>query len=495
MPPPKPTISSVVIIALMGLTVSIAALLVMNTSGSTASHSVTLISLIGGMLCVAGAVGMQLRKSFAYWMAIVGLVMIAILKVAAMFTVGFQWKSSVWAILALLLALEAVARVLGWLEDDKAPQVEGKSMVHDYLNASMYAKHDLEKMVRESPRQAVGNLTSALKSNKEQIRSGAARMLATMGSASALPGTLKALASDDYFVRSGAIGGIKTAMEATPDDVFRCGVFDPLVAFLSAKASDGMLQTEVPSLLLTLDRQKAESILKSESLLTLDSEWLPATLDALTAAAALPPLETIRRLLTDLESGRFEFWHPELAHAAILRALMAIGAPEAEETLRRVIMEKPVLADKASRMLLELHGIDPMDVYLRLLDRVERSGIGSLAEAEQNFFAVMVFTAECDNGGIQQYFTNSSAEHARQALRALQVIDAPNAADLLRKVMMLFGKQGPPEDRDERLRRIDLMAPGFFEEVDRLQDEAKADERGLETLLNFYLLEHADSFS
>ncbi|MES2475948.1 MAG: DUF4375 domain-containing protein [Verrucomicrobiota bacterium] len=487
-----------VIIALMGLTAAVAGLLVMNAPGSSASHLHLLfarISLIGGTLSVVGAVGMLLRKSFAYCLAIAGLVMIAVLKVAAIFTVGFQWKSSVWAALALFLALEAVARVLGWLEDDEAPQVEGNSIVHDYLNASMSAKHALEKMVRESPSQAVRNLTSALTSNKDQIRSGAARMLAAMGSASALPGTLKALASDDYFVRGGAIGGIKTAMEATPDDVFRRGVFDPLAAFLSTKTAGGMLHTEVPSLLLTLDRKQAESILISESVLTLDSEWLPAILDALTAGAALPPLETIRRLLSDLESGMFEFWHPELAHAAILRALMAIRAPEAEETLRRVIKEKPTLADKASRMLLELHGIDPMDVYLRLLDRVEGSGIESLAEVEQNFYAVMVFTAECDNGGIQQYFTNTSSEHARQAFRALQVIDAPNAADFLRKVMMLFGKQGPPEDRDERLRRIDLMAPDFFEEADRIQGEAKADERGLETLLNFYLLENVNSFS
>ena len=365
-------------------------------------------------------------------MAIVGLVMIAVLKLAATFTIGFQWKSSVWAVLALLLALKAVARVLGWLEEDEAPQVEDKSMVHDYLNASMSAKHDLEKMVRESPRQAVGNLTSALKSNKDQIRSGAARMLAAIGKCISPSRHIESSCFGRLFRQS---RGDWRDKDRYGSDSGRCFPMWSFRSPCSISIGKGFRAACFMRKCLRSSSHWIEktpnSILKSESVMTLDSEWLPATLDALTSEAALPPLETIRRLWTDLESGRFDFWHPELAHAAILRALMAIRAPEAEETLRRVIMEKPVLADKASRMLLELHGIDPMDVYLRLLDRVERSGIGSLAETEQYFYAMMVFTAECDNGGIQQYFTNSSAEHARQALRALEVIDAPNAADFL----------------------------------------------------------------
>ena len=266
-------------------------------------------------------------------------------------------------------------------------------------------------MVEECPRQAVSNLTLALKSKKDQVRSLAARMLAALGTASALPGSLKALASDDYFVRKGAIGGIKTALEGTAEDGFRLGVFDPLAAFLFTEPSNGTLHTEVPSLLLTLDREKAVFLLKNESLLTVASEWLPAILDALSAVGALPDVETIRSLLSDMESEKCELWHPELSHAAILRALTAANAPETEATLRRVIKEKPTLADAASEMLLGLHGSQPIDVYCGLIDRVEDSGIGSL------------------------------------------------------------------------------------EEVDRLQDEALADEPGLDTLLNLYLLEHADLFS
>lgn len=424
-------------------------------------------------------------------MATAGLVMIASAKALSMFNNGFQWSAAAWGAMALFLALESVARVLGWLEEDEAPKVEGNTIVHDYLNASMSATHELEKLLRDSPRQAVDNLTSALKSKKDKVRSGAARMLAAMGARSALPGTLKALASDDYFVRNGAIGGIKTALTGTSDDDFRRGVFDPLANFLLKTPPDAMLHAEVPSVLLTLDRERAALLLKSESLLTLDSEWLPSILDALIAAGTLPGLEKIRSLLSDMESGRCELWHPELYQAAILRALTASGAPEAEETLRRVIRERPTLADKASAMLLGLHGIQPIDAYIRLLDRVEDQGIDSLNEVEQNYFAAMVFKAEWDNGGVQQYFTNSSAEHARIAHRALDAIQAPNAAELLRRVMLLFGRQGPPEDRDERVRKIDLMAPDFFEEVDRLQEEAKADEPDLDTLIHIYLLENA----
>lgn len=309
--------------------------------------------------------------------------MIAASKCLMMLREGLQWNASVWTLVALFLALEAATRVLGWLDDDDAPQVEGKTIVHDYLNASMSAEHYLDKMVKESPRQAVNNLNLAMKSKKDHVRSGAARRLAAMGTASALPGCLKALASDDYFVRKEAMGGIKTALEGTVDDGFRLGVFAPLAAFLFMEPSTGMLHPEVPSLLLTLDREKAILLLQNESLLTIDSEWLPAILDALIAAEALPDLGKIRSLLSDMESGKCELWHPELAHAAILRALTAAKAPEAEAVLRRVIQEKPTLADKASEMLLGLHGIQPIDVYCKLIDRVEDSGIDSLDEVDR----------------------------------------------------------------------------------------------------------------
>ena len=200
MPAPKPSISSVILIALMGATAAIAALLVANASASLASPTNSFpvwFALIQGLLCVVGAVGMLLRRSWGYWLATAGLLIIAVSKSLIIFREGFQWNASIGILVSLFLALEAVARVLGWLEDDDAPHVEGKTMVHDYLNASMSAKHYLDRMVEESPRQAVSNLTLALKSKKDQVRSLAARMLAALGTASALQRSLKALASEN----------------------------------------------------------------------------------------------------------------------------------------------------------------------------------------------------------------------------------------------------------------------------------------------------------
>jgi hypothetical protein len=59
--------------------------------------------------------------------------------------------------------------------------------------------------------------------------------------------------------------------------------------------------------------------------------------------------------------------------------------------------------------------------------------------------------AEVNNGGLHQYFNNSSGDNASKAVLALETIGALNAADILRRANARFPEGSPPKERRARL--------------------------------------------
>jgi hypothetical protein len=62
---------------------------------------------------------------------------------------------------------------------------------------------------------------------------------------------------------------------------------------------------------------------------------------------------------------------------------------------------------------------------------------------------------EINNGGFDQFFWNSSGDHAHETVRALEAIGAPQAAQIVREAIACFPAAVAPADRDQR---ADLMA-------------------------------------
>jgi hypothetical protein len=90
-----------------------------------------------------------------------------------------------------------------------------------------------------------------------------------------------------------------------------------------------------------------------------------------------------------------------------------------------------------------------------LLQRSERDGMNSLAQYERDYIAVWELHAEASNGSLDQYFANSSGDHAVEALQALQRIGVIRAADVFRRAIDVFGPAGysavaEPADRSCR---------------------------------------------
>jgi len=70
---------------------------------------------------------------------------------------------------------------------------------------------------------------------------------------------------------------------------------------------------------------------------------------------------------------------------------------------------------------------------------------------ERVFLHVWELEAEVNNGGFDQYFINSSGDHAAEVVESLEAIGAVQAAAIANKaISVAFGNSPPPEDEGAR---------------------------------------------
>jgi len=87
-----------------------------------------------------------------------------------------------------------------------------------------------------------------------------------------------------------------------------------------------------------------------------------------------------------------------------------------------------------------------------LMAKEEVQGFVGLSAAERVFWCVYLLDLELPNGYYDQYFTNSSGDHANEVVSALRIIGADRAAQLTQEAIFCSFPNGVvPADRDERL--------------------------------------------
>lgn len=118
---------------------------------------------------------------------------------------------------------------------------------------------------------------------------------------------------------------------------------------------------------------------------------------------------------------------------------------------------------------------DPATLHWRwLVKQVHQTpeGFAGLSAENQNYFAACLLEGEVYNGGFDQYFHNSSADHYGDAIRGLREIGAAECSRLLIAAKeVLFGGRDVPGTQDSRWSQIGEMTPaqeGRLEQLDRL---------------------------
>lgn len=132
---------------------------------------------------------------------------------------------------------------------------------------------------------------------------------------------------------------------------------------------------------------------------------------------------------------------------------------------------------------------DPMrELWISLVKRVHQTenGFSELSLDEQMYFAVGVLDGEVYNGGMHQYFWNSSGSFYKFTVNGLLEMEAFNALRLLTEAQQLLFSHGVPEDRAERCASIkdypenkNAPIPEWAVELDRIDREYWSDPDGM----------------
>lgn len=134
--------------------------------------------------------------------------------------------------------------------------------------------------------------------------------------------------------------------------------------------------------------------------------------------------------------------------------------------------------------------MDLFELSESLSARAESVGFEALTPAEQTFITIWSLEADVNNGGFDQYYFNSSGDHARFAPAALRAIGAREAAAIVEEANAIFGPDGPPRDRDQRQDALEALGEdrsSIFSSVDERFFEYPDD---LQTLLTDYVQSH-----
>ncbi len=119
--------------------------------------------------------------------------------------------------------------------------------------------------------------------------------------------------------------------------------------------------------------------------------------------------------------------------------------------------------------------------------RESKAGLSGLVPKEQVFFLVWSLEAEVNNGGFNQFFFNSSGDHAAATAEALRAIGAKKTAAIVDRAVSLFGAEGPSRNRVQRQQQLTLFSEEQQERFSELDTNFYAYPDNLSELLAKYM--------
>ncbi|MDD1508909.1 DMP19 family protein [Pseudomonas sp. CNPSo 3701] len=154
--------------------------------------------------------------------------------------------------------------------------------------------------------------------------------------------------------------------------------------------------------------------------------------------------------------------------------------------------------EKSKERSRQQRAYDPQRAHWHhLVDRAHASeqAFASFTPEEKLYYAVSVLEGEVYNGGVHQFFSNSSGALYEETVEGLKELGATQALALLqRAAQVLFGSNQPPVDRHERWQAMpfypeDEVAtpPAWSIELEEIDRAYWMDPDGLSEKLEAYL--------
>ena len=311
---------------------------------------------------------------------------------------------------------------------------------------------------------AVDALQPFLNDPSEEIRKDAAFVIAKTGASAITPLVRKAFSDEDEYVRSFALMGLEYALDrqGLADDV-RVALFPDVLEMLRTERN----ADKAARILYRLDSDKATGHFLSPEFFAAESTVIYHVLKVLADEKISVPHDSIRPLVASLEALEMEY----PTTYALGEALRLLGQQKQEEDrdFLRSRMNHPegIVAQGAAAGLLSSSGLEGFEQ--RIWDAEEKSGNGSLTEQQRFYSAVFTCNAEVNNGGLAQYFVNSSGDNWQDALAGFQAMGLKEHSAVLNEAIAKFGSSKPSADRSrrqEQLSKIYKRDDSVFDELD-----------------------------
>ena len=126
----------------------------------------------------------------------------------------------------------------------------------------------------------------------------------------------------------------------------------------------------------------------------------------------------------------------------------------------------------------------------KICPRLWDDGWDTLSHGEQVFACVWQLEAEINNGGFDQFYSNSAGDFAIETVNALEEIGAAHTAEIVRRANGLFDGAKPPKDRDEREEALETIRDDHEDDLEQLDSAFYEYKDNLSELLHAFVMKH-----
>lgn len=389
-----------------------------------------------------------------------------------------------------MIGAAAVPSLLAALDDARYHRAEWEK----YSQVPAPLESTLELLVSHAAADVVRIASLLVKSPVSEVRKTAALHLASAGQVATMPALRELMRDEDGYVRSYVrIGVDRAATEGRADEAFRQQAYDQLLSQLDQ--SWGSAMNDAAETIIVLDPARAAVDFADERWLSLGNQNVYRIMEACNSAGIRLPEAAVRRLLDEaLPLAVGDRCYPnDYVAAAALRSLaerrVADALALAESLLDHENEKVQTAAANALAVLADV--ADPTGF---VIDRAREVGYEGLTREQRVVFCAFFFDVEVRNGGLMQFFGNSSGNHASDTLDALTELGHAEARTALETAMRLVGPLSKESDRELRLTgfegRWDELQPAF----DGLESAYYAAKKQLRKAWLLYAIRNARHF-
>jgi hypothetical protein len=353
----------------------------------------------------------------------------------------------------------------------------------------------LELLVPHAADVVVKTALQLVKSPSDKVRRIVALHLASVGRTETIPVLRELLQDKDGYVRGYVcIGAGRAVTDHRADDEFRRKAYDITLPQVDQVWGGGGLNDSARYLVI-LDRERAARDLVDERWLNLSNNYAYQILEALNDAGIVLPEPVVRKMLEGslpLSVGK-DCYPNNYVAAAALKALAATAGRSAKSLIESLSEhENDKIREASAEALIIIGGLkDPVGWVHSL---VAANGYESLTHEQRVVYCAFLFDAEVCNGGLMQFFGNSSGDHAADTVDALRELGHTVGGEVLATAMRHVGPLAREKDLELRLSAIESRFDQLRSLFDPLESNYYETASQLRQAWLLYATRHPDHF-